>query len=130
MKILEIDYYYYCFPNGIDCLDDFIAYANEHYNSFIKLTKLETENCTFPYFISEDTKEVYLNTASISRVSEEDVTVLCRADYEIRLEKAIKKKCIDCAYYEEDSADNLKGHHEKLSLDGECLGYEKKSGSA
>lgn len=127
MKIIEIDYDYYYYPKGISCLDDFIVYANEHYNTFIKLTMFETQNCTFPYLISEDTKEVYVNIANMGKISEEDVTVLCRLDYDIRLEQVVKKKCIDCVHYEEDSeGDNLKGHREKLSLDGKCWGYEKK----
>ena len=54
MKILEIDYEYYYYPQDISCIDDFITYANENYNSFIKLTRLETENCTFPFLISEE----------------------------------------------------------------------------
>lgn len=128
MKILEIDYEYYYYPKGISCIEDFITYANEHYNTFIALTRFETENCTFPYFISEDTKPVYVNIANIDKISEEDVTVLCRLDYDIRLEQVVKKKCIDCVHYEEDSeGDNLKGHRERISLDGECLGYEKKN---
>jgi hypothetical protein len=70
---------------------------------------------------------VYLNIANIDKFTEEDVTVLPRLDYDIRLEQVVKKKCIDCVNYEEDSeCDNLKGHREKLSLDGECWGYEKK----
>lgn len=128
MKILEIDYEYYYYPNGISCIEDFITYANEHYNTFIALTRFETENCAFPYFISEDTKQTYVNIANIDRISEEDVTVLCRLDYDIRLEQVVKKKCINCVHYEEDSeGDNLKGHRERISLDGECLEYEKKN---
>ena len=127
MTILEIDYDYYYYPQGISCIEDFIAYANEHYNTFIKLTRFETENCTFPYFISEETKPVYVNIATIGKISEAEVTVLCRLDYDVRLEQVVKQKCIDCVHYEEDNeVDNLKGHREKLSLDGECWGYEQK----
>ena len=35
MKILEIDYDYYHYPQGINCIKDFIDYANQNYNSFI-----------------------------------------------------------------------------------------------
>lgn len=127
MKILEIDYDYYYYPGGISCIEDFIAYANEHYNTFIKLTRFETENCAFPYFISEETKSVYVNIATMKIINEAEVTVLCRSDYNNRLEQVVKKKCIDCVHYEEDKdSDNLKGHREKLSLDGECWGYERK----
>ncbi len=127
MKILEIDYDYYYYPQGIFCIEEFIAYANKHYNTFIKLTRFETENCAFPYFISEETKQVYVNIATMEKISEAEVTVLCRLDYDIRLEQVVKQKCIDCVHYEEDNeGDNLKGHREKLSLDGECWGYEPK----
>lgn len=126
MKILEIDYDYYYYPQDISCIDDFVTYANENYNSFIKLTRLETENCTFPYFISEETKSVFVNIATMQRISEVEATVLCRLDYDIRLEQVVKSKCINCIHYEEDSeGDNLKGHREKISLDGECWSYEK-----
>lgn len=127
MKILEIDYDYYYYPQGVSSIDDFIEYVNINYNSFIKLIRFETENCTFPYFIKEETKEVYVNVATMEKISEEEVTVLCRLDYDIRLEQVVKKKCVDCVHYEEDAeGDNLKGHREKISLDGECWGYEKK----
>lgn len=128
MKILEIDYDYYYYPQDIPCIDDFIEYANDHYNSFVKLKHFETENCVFPYFIREATKEVYVNIATMERITEVEVTVLCRLDYDIRLADVIKKRCIDCMHYKEDAeGDNLKGHREKLSLDGECWEYEKKN---
>lgn len=128
MRILEIDYDYYYYPQGISSLDAFIEYANTNYGSFIKLIRFETEECTFPYFIKEDTKEVYINIATMEKISEEEVTVLCRLDYEIRLEQVVKKKCIDCEHYKDDvEGDNLKGHRGKISLDGECWGYQKKS---
>lgn len=128
MKILDIDYDYYYYPQDISCIDDFIEYANGHYNYFIKLTRFETENCTFPYFISEETKEVYVNIATIGKITEAEVTVLSRRDYDVRLEQVVKNKCIDCVHYEEDTVgDNLQGHREKISLDGECWAYEKKN---
>ncbi|MGM9684486.1 MAG: hypothetical protein ACI3XQ_12890 [Eubacteriales bacterium] len=127
MKILEIDYDYYYYPQGFFCIEDFIAYANEYYNTFIKLTRFETENCAFPYFISDETKSVYVNIATMEKISEAEVTVLCRLDYDIRLKQVVEQKCIDCVHYKEDNeGDNLKGHREKISLDGECWGYERK----
>lgn len=127
MKILEIDYNYYYFPNDIFNIEEFIEYVNSNYNKFIKLIGFETENCTFPYFIKEETKEVYLNIANIDKISESEVTLLSRLDYDARLKEIVKKKCVDCVYYEEDSeGDNLKGHRGKISLDGECWGFEKK----
>ena len=127
MKILEIDYEYYYYPKGISCLEDFIAYANEQYHTFMELTHFETGNCVFPYFIREETRRVYVNIATMEKISEVEATVLCRSDYDTRLEQVVKQKCMDCVHYEEDTeGDNLKGHREKLSLDGECWGYEQK----
>jgi hypothetical protein len=127
MKILQIDHVYFYYPQGITCIDDFIKYANSNYNSFIQLTRFETENCVFPYFISEETEEVYVNIASMRMIAEKEATVLCRRDYDARLEQVVKKKCIDCVSYKENTeGDNLNGHREKLSLDGECWWYEKK----
>lgn len=128
MKILNIDYEYYYYPQGIFCIEDFVAYANEHYNSFIELTCFDIDNCVFPYFIKEETKQVYVNVATMEKIKEVEASVICRLDYDIRLEQLVKKKCVDCVHYEEDNeGDNLKGHREKLSLDGECWGYERKS---
>lgn len=127
MRILEIDYDYYYYPQGISCIDEFASYTNDNYNTFIKLTRLETENCAFPYFISEETKQVYLNIATIKVMTEVEATVLARLDYDIKLEQVVKNKCINCLHYEEDAeGDNLKGHRDKISLDGECWAYEKK----
>jgi len=127
MKILEIDYDYYYYPDNITCIKDFIDSVNERYNSFIELTQFETENCVFPYLIKEDTTQVYINVANLNKIQEVEATVLCRSDYEAQLTQVVKNKCIDCINYEEDlEEDNLKGHRDKLSLDGNCSWYQKK----
>ena len=126
MKILQIDYNFYYFPKNMSCIAEFIEYVNKNYNSFIELTRFETDNCVFPYLIKEETDQFYINIATMASVKEVDATVLCRAEYDARLEQVVKKKCVDCVYYEEDmEGDNLTGHREKLSLDGECFGYRK-----
>ena len=107
MKILEInDDYYYC-PDEFSDIESFVSYLNEHFNSFIGLTMLDTQNCVFPYFIKEETKETYLNLSAIHRIIEVNGTVLCREDYDNRLRDVIKKKCVDCRH-------------------GNCWGYIKK----
>lgn len=127
MKVLNIDYDYYVYPQGIESLEAFIASLNADYNRFILLSRFETEKCAFPYFIREDVKQVYLNVANIDKIWEDEVTVLDRVEYERRLAEAVAKKCKDCVYYEEDlDGDNMKGHREKLTLDGECWSYRKK----
>lgn len=128
MKVLNIDYDFYQFPDEISTIEEFVKHITENYHSFIQLVQFQTENCNFPYFIKEDTKTVYLNISQIEHISEADATVLCRLDYDSRLERVVQEKCIDCVHYDEDSnSDNLKGHRDKLSLDGECWGYEKKT---
>jgi hypothetical protein len=126
MKILEIDYDFYYYPQGITCISEFIEYVNRHYNTFIELKQFETDNCVFPYLIREDTTQVYVNVANLNKIQEAEATVLSRSDYEIRLEQAVEKKCIDCVHYEEDSEDNLNEHRGKISLDGKCSWYQKK----
>lgn len=128
MKILEIDYDYYYYPQDISCIDDFIEYLNAHYNTFIKLKRFQTENCTFPFFIEGEVHDVYLNVATMEKILEKEVSILSRLDYDARLEQIVKTKCVDCIHYQDDSeGDNLKGHRQKISLDGECWGYERKN---
>ncbi len=128
MKILEIDFDLYKFPEQISSIEEFIQYADENYNSFIPMVQYQTENCVFPYLIEEEVKTVYLNVAKMDKICAEDATVLCRAEYNARLEKVIKQKCVNCEHYEEDfDGDNIHGHGDMISLDGKCLMYEKKA---
>ena len=55
------------------------------------------------------------------------MTVLSHNEYDSRLEQIVKNKCVDCVNYSDDAiGDNLIGHREKISLDGECWAYKKK----
>ena len=124
MKILKIDHEYYCFPENCPTIAEFIAYANDNYNRFVELTKLDTFNCTCPYFIREDIKTVYLNLGRVDSISEVEGTILCRADYESRLLQVIQEKCVHCRSFEEDAwGANFRGYRESISLDGECWQY-------
>lgn len=128
MKILEIDYDYHYYPQGISRIEDFIQDANEHYNTFIELTRLEMDNCLFPYFVGEESKQVFINIATINKISEVEATILCRSDYDTRLAQVVQEKCVNCIHYEEDACegeDHLKMYRDKISLNGECFGYEK-----
>lgn len=128
MKILEIDFDYYQYPENIKCIDEFIKYVTDNYNSFIPLVQYQTENCAFPYLIAEEVKTVYVNVSRIEKIYEEESTVIStRKEYDARLQKIVDEKCTNCAHYEEDSeGDNLSGHREKLTLDGTCWMFEKK----
>ncbi len=127
MKILlvnECDRY--CFPRGIETLKEFIKYANLHYSELIPLHMLVSENCVHPYYIEEDIKLFYVNVSKISNITDEEVHILSRSEYEQRLSDLMQSFCVNCVNYEEElDEDNLKGHREKLCLDGSCWGFEK-----
>ncbi|MBQ2940064.1 MAG: hypothetical protein IJE00_06810 [Clostridia bacterium] len=121
----------YCkFPKGINNITEFIEFLNENYHSFIELEFLIEEGCVAPFYIEEDLKieKQYWNPSNIRLVKEAEASILLRWEYEEKLKKVVSEKCVDCVHYQEDAeGDNLKGHREKISLDGECWGYEKKS---
>ena len=51
MKILFIDDEYYRYPEGINAVEDYMAYLNNSNSFFIKMVRFETDNCRFPYLI-------------------------------------------------------------------------------
>lgn len=121
MNVLIIDDEIYGYPEDMSCFEDFVDYVKEHYYSFIMMTHYRTENCVYPYLISDDTEQLFMNIAAMQRIGETKVTVLSRAEYDARLEQVMRKKCINCINYTEDTeGDNLAGHRETLSLDGDC----------
>ena len=114
----------------INNITEFIEFLNENYHSFIELEFLIEEGCVAPFYIEEDLKieKQYWNPSNIRLVKEAEASILLRWEYEEKLKKVVSEKCVDCVHYQEDAeGDNLKGHREKISLDGECWGYEKKS---
>ena len=121
---------YSTFPEGINNIPEFIEFLNENYHSFVELEFLIEEGCVAPFYIEEDLKieKQYWNPSNIRLVKEAEASILRRWEYEEELKKVISEKCVNCVHYEEDAeGDNLKGHREKISLDGECWGYEKKN---
>lgn len=131
INVALIDNVQYCkFPKGINNITEFIEFLNENYHSFIELEFLIEEGCVAPFYIEEDLKieKQYWNPSNIRLVKEAEASILRRWEYEEKLKKVVSEKCVDCVHYQEDAeGDNLKGHREKISLDGECWGYEKKS---
>ena len=129
INVALIDNVQYCkFPKGINNITEFIEFLNENYHSFIELEILIEEGCVAPFYIEEDLKieKQYWNPSNIRLVKEAEASILRRWEYEEKLKKVILDKCVNCVHYEEDAeGDNLKGHREKISLDGECWGYEK-----
>ena len=127
MKILEIDYDYYSYPQGISSIEEFVSHINHHFGAFIPMTQFEVQNCVFPYFILEEKKQVFLNVSQMKRVTEVEATILPKMEYDARLAQVVKHKCIDCVNYTENlTGDNLNGHRERITLDGECWAYVKK----
>ena len=130
INVALIDNVQYCkFPKGINNITEFIEFLNENYHSFIELEFLIEEGCVAPFYIEEDLKieKQYWNPSNIRLVKEAEASILRRWEYEEKLKKVVSEKCVDCVHYQEDAeGDNLKGHREKISLDGECWGYEKK----
>ena len=129
MLVLKIDYDYYKLPQTISTIEAFLSYVNEHYHTFIPLIQYQTANCAFPYLIEEETKTVYVNVAGMEQIYAEEATIIStRKEYDDRLKHVVHEKCIHCKHYEEDACgDNLSGHRDKLTLDGECWLYEKES---
>ena len=130
INVALIDNVQYCkFPKGINNITEFIEFLNENYHSFIELEFLIEEGCVAPFYIEEDLKieKQYWNPSNIRLVKEAEASILRRWEYEEKLKKVVSEKCVDCVHYQEDAeGDNLKGHREKISLDGECWGFEKK----
>ena len=126
MKILNTDYARYKYPPDIKNLEDFIAFVNSREQLFIRLQKFNEDNCVYPFLIEEDIQTVYVNCSNMSEISEEEVTLLSRNEYELRLRKRIQETCLECIYYEKEEKDTVRGHQGKLRLDGTCNWFLKK----
>lgn len=127
MKLLKIDYNYYCYPSGIDSLEELQKYLNANHASFIRLTTYKEEECVFPYLVKEGTDTVLLNISNISSVQEVDATILSRKEYDERLRHVVMERCVNCENYEDHSndGDNLRGHRSNISLDGACFLFKR-----
>ncbi|MCL2696129.1 MAG: hypothetical protein FWE69_07375 [Clostridiales bacterium] len=125
MKVLTLGYIRYAYPHGIHTLADFAAFINNSERAFIPLQQFGERNCVFPFLVEEDKKTVYVNFKTVPTIYEEEVTVLSREEYDRRLEKVVLEKCVECVNYKEDSEDNMRGHRDKLCLDGTCYEFEK-----
>lgn len=129
MKAIVLNNINYCkYPDGIQNIEQFVNFCNQHYNSFVKFTKYSEENCCSPYFIENEFEETYLNVSLIRLIHEEEITILSKEEYDERLKNVVATKCINCVNYESEALeDDLKGHRGNISLDGECFYFEKKS---
>lgn len=127
MKVVVLNNCNYCkYPEGIENIEQFVDYCNQHYNSFVKFTRYSEENCSSPYFIEDEFEDIYLNIAFTRNISEEEITVLPKEEYNRRINEVINTQCIKCANYGTSQGCNqdYKGF---MNLDGECFQFEEKS---
>ena len=130
LNVALINNVQYCiFPEGINDITEFIKFLNRNYHSFVELKILIEEGCVAPFYIEEDlkTEKQYWNPSNIRLIKEAEVSILRRWEYNERLERVIREKCINCIHYSEDVCDeDYKSFVEHIDLNGECYGYEKK----
>ena len=130
LNVALINNIQYCkFPKGINNITEFIGFLNENYHSFLELEFLIEEGCVAPFYIEEDlkTEKQYWNPSNIRLVKESEVSILPRCEYREKLEKVIRKKCINCIHYSDDICDeDYKSFIDHIDLNGECYGYKKK----
>lgn len=121
MKALYFNGSYYQHPEGVKTIEEFIEHINQKGDKYLPMTRYETENCVHPYYIREEMKIIYINFSQINEIEETEIHVLVKDEYEIKLAKCVEDVCRYCANYEEDSSGNMKGHRDKINLDGECF---------
>ncbi len=79
---------------------------------------LKEKKCQAPYFISEYAKETNCRIKKGAAVFPCQVELLTRSAYDQRLLTVIKSHCPGCPNFYDGSVD---GHHEGISLDGDCF---------
>ena len=123
-KLIQIDACYHAFPEGMETIEEFIEFVNNHEGKFIKMTRFNEAHCVAPYFIEEDSWPVWVNLSTAGYIYEVEGQILPRSEYEARLREVVREKCLDCVRFDGDP-DNLDGHCEILCLDGTCCCYKK-----
>ncbi len=130
LKVALINNVHYCkFPEKINSITEFVELLNDNYHSFVELETFSDEGCIPPFFVEEElkTEKKYWNPSHIRLVSEDEVMILPRCEYEEKLKKVVQEKCIHCMYYSEDLCEeDYKPYIEHIDLNGECYAFEKK----
>ena len=126
MKVLEIDYDKYIYPEGVSTPEEFADYLLSHTGKFIPMRYYTTDHCRDPFFVESDTAVKYINPAMVTVFRECEVTVLSREEYDRRLAEKVEEKCAGCAKYIRNGGDCGSNISEELSLDGYCWNYESK----
>ena len=125
MKVLEIDYDKYIYPDGVSTPEGFGAYLLAHSGRFIEMRYLSSENCIDPYYIEGEVESKFVNPAMVSVFRECEVTVLSREAYDSRLAGLEKEKCIRCANYHINGGQCGENIRDNLSLDGKCWNFDR-----
>lgn len=128
MKVLEIDYDKYIYPDGISTPDGFGAYLTANMGRFIEMRYFSSDNCMDPYYIEGEIGSKFINTAMVSVFRESEVTVLSREEYDRRLADLEKEKCARCAHHHLNGGECGERIRDNLCLDGKCWNYESFEG--
>ncbi len=120
MKVLEIDYDKYIYPDGISTPEAFGAYLLAHSGRFIEMRYFSGDNCVAPYYIEGETGSKFINPAMVSVFRECEVTVLSRGEYDRRLADLEKNRCVHCAKYKMNGCECGDNIRDNLCLDGKC----------
>lgn len=129
-KVLLINNISYCkYPQGIPDIDGFVAFLNENQQLFIKYERFIEKGCVAAFFIEEELsfENEYINVSAIRSLKETEIYILSKTDYMEKLETVIADKCVNCIHYSEnDYKEDSLSHIDKIDLNGECYGFEKK----
>ncbi|NTW72845.1 MAG: hypothetical protein HGA49_11485 [Eubacteriaceae bacterium] len=121
MKALVIDLEYYYYPDEIVSIEEFVECAGNCTNRFVKLRQISTENCIAPYFIDTDVSDCYINLNLVNKISETEIFVLTKKEYDEKLTECVSQICNDCIYFKEDNErEDLNGFRDKLDLNCHC----------
>ncbi|MBQ9901829.1 MAG: hypothetical protein IJM51_05520 [Clostridia bacterium] len=124
MKVLEIDYDKYIYPDGVSTPEGFGAFLMANSGGFVEMLYFSSDNCIDPYYIEEEVGRKYINPAMVSVFRECEVTVLPREEYDRRLADLEKNRCVHCANYEINGGECCDNIRDNLCLDGKCWNFE------
>lgn len=90
----------------------------------LELTELCQVRCMAPHFTMDNFAQRLITIKDCRRIYPVDAYVMPAKEYDERLGKIVEDKCPGCMRYENDSSD-LSGHHQEVSLSGQCLEREE-----
>ncbi len=121
MKALMIDCEYFYYPEDVNDFSSLQNFINDHYNSFVKMTKLSCDRTVPPFFVKEYAKDVYINLSEISTIEEVNINLMTKEDYKTSLNNAIDEVCVSCDNFVSQKKRCECGEiQENLCLNGKC----------